>query len=230
MLLNECHWPRTYRKIISLLKNGIFSLGEISTKTGISSGGGLKQYLENLERAEMIRSFIPFDRSANSKFRKYTLADELLVFFFKYIEPNQRVIKESASGRLFETLTQNSFDIWLGFAFERFCLKHAGILASVMGFADDLLLASPYFEKNDKKFQIDLLYKRADRVITVCEIKHRNIKIGTHIMPEMQRKYTLLKVPRGYALEKALISLYGPDNSLKDTGYFHHFVTLNDIL
>lgn len=37
-------------------------------------------------------------------------------------------------------------------------------------------------------------------------------------------------LPRGYALEKALISLYGPDDSLKDTGYFHHFVTLDDIL
>jgi hypothetical protein len=222
--------PRTYLKIINLLKNGIFSLGEISSKTKISSGGGLKQYLKNLERAEMIRSFVPFDRSRNSKFKKYTLADEFLVFFFKYIEPNLRVIKESSSRRLFETLTQNSFDTWLGFAFERFCLKHAGMLAVVMDFADDLLLASPYFKRNDERFQIDLLYKRADRVITVCEIKHQNIKIGTHIIPEMQRKCALLKVPRGYALEKALISLYGPDNSLKDTGYFHHFVTLDDIL
>jgi hypothetical protein len=222
--------PRTYLKIINLLKNGIFSLSEISLKTKIPSGGGLKQYLKNLERAEMIRSFVPFDRSGNSKFKKYTLADEFLVFFFKYIEPNLRVIKESISRRLFETLTQNSFDTWLGFAFERFCLKHAGMLAFVMDFADDLLLASPYFKKNDERFQIDLLYKRADHVITVCEIKHQNIKIGTHIIPEMQRKCALLKVPRGYALEKALISLYGPDNSLKDTGYFHHFVTLDDIL
>jgi len=222
--------PRTYLKIINLLKNGIFSLGEISSKTKIPSGGGLKQYLKNLERAEMIRSFVPFDRSGNSKFRKYTLADEYLVFFFKYIEPNLRVIKVSSSRRLFETLTQNSFDTWLGFAFERFCLKHAGMLAIVMAFADDLLLASPYFKKNDERFQIDLLYKRADRVITVCEIKHQNKKIATDIIPEMQRKCALLKAPRGYALEKALISLYGPDNSLKDTGYFHHFVTLDDIL
>jgi hypothetical protein len=222
--------PRTYLKIINLLKSGIFSLSEISSKTKIPSGGGLKQYLKNLERAEMIRSFVPFDRSGNSKFKKYTLADEFLVFFFKYIEPNLRVIKESSSRRLFETLTQNSFDTWLGFAFERFCLKHAGRLALVMDFADDLLLASPYFEKNDERFQIDLLYKRADRVITVCEIKHQNMKIGTHIIPAMQRKCALLKVPRGYALEKALISLYGPDNPLKDTGYFHHFVTLDDIL
>jgi len=222
--------PRTYLKIINLLKSGIFSLSDISSKTKIASGGGLKQYLKNLERTEMIRSFVPFDRSGNSKFRKYTLADEFLVFFFKYIEPNLRVIKESSSRRLFETLTQNSFDTWLGFAFERFCLNHAGLLALVMDFADDMLLASPYFKKNDERFQIDLVYQRADRVITVCEIKHQNSKIGTHIIPEMQRKCALLKVPRGYALEKALISLYGPDNSLKDTGYFHHFVTLDDII
>ena len=99
-----------------------------------------------------------------------------------------------------------------------------------MEFADDLLLASPYFERNDERFQIDLLYKRADRVITVCEIKHHNKKIGTHIIPEMERKCALVKVPRGYAVEKALISLYGPDNSLKEAGYFHYFVTLDDIL
>lgn len=104
------------------------------------------------------------------------------------------------------------------------------MLALVMDFADDILLASPYIKKNDERFQIDLLYQRADRVITVCEIKHQNIKIGTNIIPEMQRKCALLKVPRGHTLEKALISLYGPHNSLKDTGYFHHVVTLDDIL
>jgi AAA+ ATPase superfamily predicted ATPase len=222
--------PRTYGKIINLLKNGIFSKGEISTRTKIPSGGGLKQYLDNLERAEMIRSFIPFDRSPNSKYRKYTLADEFLVFFFKYIEPNRRVIKESSTRKLFETLTQNSFDVWLGFAFERFCLKHAGQLAFIMDFADDLVLASPYFEKNHEKFQIDLLYKRADRIITVCEIKHHNKKIGTHIIPEMERKCALVKAPRGYTVEKALISLYGPEDALRAAGYFHHFVTLADIL
>ena len=222
--------PRIYGRIISLLKNGIFTMSEISAKTEISSGGGLKQYLENLERAEMIRSFIPFDRGANSKFRKYTLADEFLIFFFKYIEPNLRTIKESSSRRLFEALTQDSFDVWLGFAFERFCLKHAGELASIMEFADDVLLASPYFEKHDERFQIDLLYKRADKVITICEVKHHRNKIGTRVIPEMERRRSLVNVPRGYAVERALISLYGPDDPLRDAGYFDYFVTLDDIL
>ena len=65
--------------------------------------------------------------------------------------------------------------------------------------------------------------------MTVCEIKHRNREINTQIIPEMERKCALLQVPRGFSLEKALISLYGPDQALKDSGYFNHFITLEDI-
>ncbi len=220
---------RTYLKIIKLLKGGIFAANEISKKVGIPSGGGLKLYLQNLEQAEIISSHIPFDRGLTTKFRKFTLADEFLIFYFKYIEPNLRVISESSSRKLFETLTQKSFDIWLGFAFERFCLKNADLLAQAMHFDQDMLLAAPYFGRNDRHFQIDLLFKRADNVITLCEIKHQNNKIGTKIIPEMERKCTLLKTPRGFVQEKALISLYGPDKPLLDSGYFNSFVTLEDL-
>ena len=47
-----------YKKIVELLKTGIFSLEEISRRVGFSSGGGLKFYLRNLEQAEIIRSVI----------------------------------------------------------------------------------------------------------------------------------------------------------------------------
>ena len=98
-----------------------------------------------------------------------------------------------------------------------------------MGFGDEVLRAAPYFEKGDSSFQIDLLYKRADKVITVCEIKHYTGRITTKIIPEVEKKCALLKIPNGYTIEKALISLYGPDEALKDSEYFNHFVTLEDI-
>lgn len=98
-----------------------------------------------------------------------------------------------------------------------------------MGFADDMLLASPYFRKEDKGFAIDLLYRRADRVITLCEIKHRNSEIKPSVIPEVERKCALLSLPRGYTLEKSLVSLHGPDRALRDSGYFHHHVTLDDL-
>lgn len=220
---------RTYLRIVHLLKNGIYTLNDISTKLGISSGGGLREYIENLERAEIIKSFIPFDRGLKTKIKKYTLFDEYLIFYFKYIEPNLRTINESSSRKIFETLTQESFDSWLGFAFERFCIKHSGMLAGIMGFEEEVLLASPYFGKDDHRFQIDLMYKRADKVITVCEIKYHKSKIGTKIIPEMERKCSLFAPPRGYSLERALISPYGPDNPLNDSKYFNYSITLEDI-
>lgn len=220
---------QTYKKIVMLLKTGIYSFSEIANKLDIPSGGGLKMYLENLEQAEIIRSFIPFGKGLTSKFKKYSLADEYLQFYYKFIEPNLRLLGESTSERLFETLTKDSFEPWLGFSFERFCLKNAGLLADRMGFKDDVLLATPHFGKGDRHFQIDLLYQRSDNVITVCEIKHHNKPISKRIIPEVERKCALLEVPRGYSIERALISLYGPDDSLKEADYFNAHVTLDDI-
>ncbi|MCP4155114.1 MAG: AAA family ATPase [bacterium] len=221
---------KIYKKIVELLKTGLFSLEEISRKMGFASGGGLKSYLDNLEQAEIIRTFIPFGKGIKSKFKKYTLFDEFLYFYLKYMEPNQRIMEEGNSDRLFETLTQESFDMWLGFAFERFCLRHSSQLAGLMGFRDNILLATPHFGKGDQKFQVDLLYQRSDRVITLCEIKHRNKPVTREIIPEVERKCRLLDIPTGYTLEKALISLYGPDESLKKEAYFHHSITLEDLV
>jgi len=67
-------------------------------------------------------------------------------------------------------------------------------------------------------------------VVTVCEIKYRDRLISTEVIPEMERKVALLRPPRGHTCERALISLYGPDEALRAAGYFHHYVTLRDIL
>lgn len=92
------------------------------------------------------------------------------------------------------------------------------------------LLVSPYFAKSDRKFQIDLLHLRADKVVTVCEIKHLKEPVFKGIIPEMARRCSLLEIPRGYSMEKALVSLYGPDDALRESGYFNHYITLEDIL
>ncbi|MCP4221118.1 MAG: AAA family ATPase [bacterium] len=217
---------KIYLRIVKLLETGIYSQVEISRSLGIASGGGLKEYLDNLELAEIVRSYVPYNKSISSKFRKYTLADEFLIFYFKFIAPNLRTIEESSSQKLFEAFSRDNLNIWLGFAFERYCIKNAAYLSEIMGFRDEVLTASPYFERENRNFQVDLLYKRMDNVITLCEIKHVNTKIPPSVIPEVERKSTLFKVPRGYTIEKALISLYGPDKALADSGYFAHHVTL----
>ena len=81
--------------------------------------------------------YISVDKEWNTKFRKYRLGDEFLAFYFKYIQPNIRLIQSGGQTRLFEKVSGDSLDVWLGFAFERFCLKHSTHLAGIMGFKDD---------------------------------------------------------------------------------------------
>lgn len=48
---------QNYKKIIEYLSKQNLSLSEISKKLKFSSGGGLKSYLDNLEKANFIRSY-----------------------------------------------------------------------------------------------------------------------------------------------------------------------------
>jgi hypothetical protein len=222
--------PQTYIKIIQQLIGGMHTAKEMSELTGIVSGGGLTEYIENLINADLVTSCIPFDKKEGAKSTKYAISDEFLHFYLKYMKPNSRLIAGARSSKVFETVSKSSFDSWLGFSFERFCRKHAGHLASIMGFADEMLLAEPFFKKGDEGFQIDLIFKRSDKVVVVCEIKHSVNRIATVVIPDVERKCRLLKIPRGYTLQKSLISLYGPDTALADSRYFDYSVTLNDIL
>jgi uncharacterized protein len=217
-----------YKRIVSFLKERILTLDELSRKLDIPSGGGLKQYLTNLENAEIVRTVVPFGSSPKTKIKKYKLIDEYLLFYFKYIEPHLRLIQENPSQKLFETLTQKSWFPWLGNAFERFCLKHAALLAKAFGFQDEVVEIAPYFERGDPAFQIDLLYRRSSNIVTLCEVKYWQQPISTKVIPEVERKCQLLKLPRGTTLERALISPYGPDQALNEAQYFHHSLVLDD--
>ena len=140
------------------------------------------------------------------------------------------MIQSSDSSRIFETVSEKQFPAWSGFAFEKFCIRNSNLLGKAMGFADSILRASPYIGKTDSGFQIDLLYLRNDNVITLCEIKYLNGPVSTKVIPEVERKMELLDVPRGYTVEKALVSLYGGDQSVKESGCFHHDIDLSQIL
>lgn len=219
---------KIYEEIVRYLKDQPRSLDEISKDLKISSGGGLKSYLENLEKSLFITGYIPYDKNINTKIKKYKLTDEYLRFYFKYVLPHQKLIKENKQRNLFSLLVKPIWNPWMGFAFENFCLKNAVYLAELMGFADQITQWGPYFHRDDETFQIDLIYLRADKVITVCEIKYGNQPVPVAVIKEMERKCKLLCVPRGYTLEKALISRFGPDPALRDLGYFNHYLQGSD--
>jgi len=113
-----------------------------------------------------------------------------------------------------------------------------------MGFADQVRSMGPIIipsksddqkKKNNKqgtKAQIDLVFDRFDRTITICEIKFAKAAITPEIIPEIENKKSMIipYLQKGITIELALISLHGPDKSLQSSQYFHHILNIEDLL
>ncbi|MBF0362115.1 MAG: AAA family ATPase [Oligoflexia bacterium] len=221
---------RNYKRIVELLSKGNYSLTEISKKLKIISGGGLRGYLDNLEKAGFIRSCTSIDNDG-PKDKKFKLFDEFLIFHFKFIEPNLKIIKENESRNIFKTLVRSRWQPWLGIAFKTFCLKHALYLAERAGFAEDVLSYAPYFARGENNFQIDLIFKRSNNIYVLCEIKFADDLITPTIITQIEKKcYELSKrLKSGVTIEKMLITTQGMNSALRSSRYFHHCLTLKDI-
>lgn len=221
--------PQFYLRIIKSLLTGAKSLDELARKLKVNSSGGLKGYLENLELADFIRTETPFLNPQSTKLKKYRIADEYLLFFAKYLKNSQKLIADGGGESLFKSKILKTWSPWLGLAFEAFCLNNALFLAERMGFEDKVESFGPFFLRGDKGFQIDLAYKRTDKVITICEVKYHNKPITTAIIPEIKQKLQILKIPKSYSLEHALIAPHGADKALIETQFFHHIISKENL-
>lgn len=220
---------KTYLDICYFLSEGPQSLQQISNHLNIPSGGGLKSYLTNLEQSCFIREQVPFDKGQNSKNKRYRLSDEYLIFYFKFIKPHLKLIKSNPNQNLFDRLVKSKWNPWCGIAFESFCQKNALLIAERLGFLDKIENFGPYFVRGEENYQFDLVFKRFDQVLTVCEIKYYDAEVTTRVIPEMQRRCEFLKETySSLSIEKVLISPHGPDGALRDSQYFQGYLSLND--
>ena len=126
----------------------------------------------------------------------------------------------------------NNYQIWLGFAFERFCRKYHRVIAHILGFSAVHYRSGTYFSRRiaqeNPGFQIDLLFDRDDRVITVCEIKYTQTSVSAKVIDEFSRKFELLPDARHKTIHRVLITNGGIDASLQNRAYFDTVITLND--
>ena len=76
--------------------------------------------------------------------------------------------------------------------------------------------------------RIDLLFKRADRVITLCEVKFRK-HVGREVIGEVERKVAALSEQTDHTIERVLISARSPSREVRDEGYFSAILTAEDL-
>jgi AAA+ ATPase superfamily predicted ATPase len=226
---------KNYSKIVRELGVENLTLDEIARKVKISSGGGLKEYLLNLELAQFVRANQLLLNSSKKNI-KYKLVDEYIRFYYQFIQKYEKRISEGYSDNIFLEQIKVQWNPWLGFAFENFCLKNALYIANRAGFSDKVLKWGSYIqksnldkEKNRVGVQIDLLYERTDLVITICEIKFSKEPIDVPVIREMESKLSRIQFKENITIEKMLITAGGATKALMKTDYFHYIITLKEL-
>ena len=160
-----------YVAIVKLLatKREGFTRNDIEQKTGFS-GGGLTKMLDNLERCDFTVSYAQFGNK--TKQTLYRLADFYTLFYFRYVENNRSKDEQYWQHHH----TDRSTESWEGFTFEEICLRHLPHIKFGLGIAGIATESSawrfvPAKEDTRQGAQIDLVIKRADKIIHLVEMK-----------------------------------------------------------
>ncbi|MBL7685571.1 MAG: ATP-binding protein [Deltaproteobacteria bacterium] len=227
---NQFQEAQLYRQIANLLLKTPLSLQEISNALSLPSGGGLKLYLDNLISAGMIEKIPDIRKFQVGKTYTYYLTDEFVRFDHQFIQPNRTAIERGLGKNHFERFTQEKWNPFMGYAFERFCLKNRYTIAELLGFGSKLIACGGVKNLNLGGYQYDLVYLRRDDVISVCEMKYLSHPPSTSLIREMEEKIQKTPFPRGVTIEKILISNQEASSALKESGYFHQMITGEEII
>ena len=165
---------------------------------------------------------------------RYCIADSYLRFYFKFISPlSERIQKGDYNRSPLHALNKESYQKWLGLAFERFCRQHSLIFATIIGFSAVRYKSGVFFNrttvKEESGYQIDLVFDRADNVLTICEIKYTQSKTGIEVIEEFEKKLSHIPDLKSKTIEKVLISASGGTDALLGRAYFDRIITLEDI-
>jgi len=161
------------RKREGLLRN------ELLQALRISSGGHVGRRLRELEESGFITANTPYGNAR--KGTTYRLIDEYCWFYLKWIEPApQRILRDDTLGYWTLKSRTPGYRAWAGYAFEGVCFKHAGQIREALGLSGIATESGtwryvpPKNARAERGAQVDLLFDRADGIVTLCELKYRS--------------------------------------------------------
>ncbi len=225
-----------FKKVIEFLSKRRFATRkEILAHLKLSSGKNVTELLTDLALSGFIKKYAPYNTPSNSLLARYSIADNYLQFYFKFVQPIKNDInKGKFNDEPTKALNTQQYQIWLGYAFERFCRRYDYVIANILGFGAVKYASGPFYSRNrvqeEPGFQIDLVFDRNDNVLTVCEIKYLSAPVKKKVIDEFERKLEYLRVKTGHTIQKVLITVSGAEPSLIAEHYFDKIITFDELM
>lgn len=216
------------KKIVELLfkrKLG-YSREDIIKKLGLSDNGNLSKALKSLLASDFVITYRPFGLERKTTY--YKLIDPFCLFYLSFAEKKtgDEDYWNSHYGKS-ETLA------WSGLAYENLCFNHVSQIKEKLGIRGVSAEVMPwYYQDEEGKGQVDMLLKRGDNAVNLCEIKFYggDYSAGIEDFKKASRRrenaYALL--PKRFSVYSTLITTMGlVYNEYAST--YQNVVTLEDL-
>ena len=182
--------PEDSKKIIRLLatKHAGFTREEISKQANIPLGGGLSDTLAALMESDFIIKYNPYGKPKSHQCFK--LIDNFCLFWLKYVEANYK-----DTGFISDNMTSDILKAWHGIAFEEVCWQHITQIKRALEIGGVKTSISAWNIKGDSDTngaQIDLLIKRNDNVVNLCEMKFASSPYSIDKDEEMRIRHRIM--------------------------------------
>lgn len=219
-----------YIKVVEALskRNKGLTREEILEASHLNNNGHFSKILEDLRNCDFIRLYKGYGDKGRQAI--YQLTDPFTLFYYKFIRKNAPSDKPFWQYQI----GTHQHDTWAGLAFEQLCLNHHRQIEQALGISGIITKVYSWNSQPnaDEKAQIDLIIKRADKVVNVCEMKFYD---GAYTMKKSDADNIERRVRAFRSAEKirmaihpVLVTTYG----LAENQYSHVFqnvVVLKDL-
>ncbi len=160
--------PEKHLAILDALtrKRDGMTRAELSKEKDIGGGSVLTKDLRELEECGFIRKYTNITKGEGEIF--YQLIDPFVLFYNKFLK-----------NKMFDSwndyINTPGYNSWRGNSFEIVCINHINQIKSALGIRG--ISTTEFAWRNsdiDAKAQVDLIIKRKDGVINLCEMKFTN--------------------------------------------------------
>jgi predicted AAA+ superfamily ATPase len=162
----------------------------------IKSGGTVKKRISELEAAGFIEIFIPYGKKHKGYYLR--IIDEYTLFYLQWVKPMKKKKRYSDISNYWQLKSNTApWHTWAGYAFECVCFKHVSQIRQALGLGFISAEVGSFRERGQSKVkpgaQIDLLFDRQDKAITLCEIKYteKPFSIDNSYARDLSRKVTV---------------------------------------
>ena len=194
---------------------------------GIDADGAFSKLLKALIASDFVHKYRPFGEKSVDY---YKIVDPFCVFYCKFVRDNVSQDPYYWSSNQFS----QSVVSWRGFAFEDFCFRQSNAIKRALGIAGVSTEISAWAmqgDSNDDGSQTDLLIKRKDNIVNLCEMKFYSEEYSADKLEyrKMLKRIADLKekLPKKYMVHPTLVTTFGLKYN-EYSGIFQKVVILED--